>query len=293
MELKPGQMINDLYRITGDVGRGGMAEIYEAYDVLHKRPVALKFIREDTMKNPKNVRRFENEAAIASSLNHPNIVAVYDHGEVDGRAYIVNELIKGSTLKEILDIRAPLSIPECLDIMIQVTEALSYAHQKGVVHRDIKPHNIFYETDGTVKIGDFGIATAEGVTAENLPTNDIQGSVHYLAPEITQGKGASVQSDIYSLGCTLYEMITGHTPFNGSSPVKIALAHVEQPFPSPRVYMPSCPLSLETIILKACQKKPKDRYKSAMELHDDLIKVKENKDIDEKKGFMSRIFGFK
>ncbi len=286
MPLSSGQVIDSRYRISASLGAGGMAEVYTAYDIVFKRNVAVKFIKEEAMTNWVNLERFENEATIVASLYNPNIVKVLGHGVHNDRPYIVEELIQGKTLKEILEQRSPLPLSECIDIMLQVTNAMGYAHQKGVIHRDIKPQNIFIEADGTVKIGDFGISEAPGLS--NSKSSEIKGSVHYLAPEITEGKPASIQSDIYAIGVTFFEMITGHPPFNKKKASEIALAHVNEKFPSPKLYIPTLPDEIERIILVATNKKPNKRYKSAYQMNEDLKKFINKGEKPTKKGLFKR-----
>ncbi len=294
MALKIGNIIDNRYRIESRLGHGGMAEVYEATDIISKKIVAIKLIREDVMKNPINLRRFENEILIAASLDHENIIKVYNHGTIDGRPYIANEYIKGQTLKDVLDFRGSLNIEECLSVMLQLANALSYAHAHGIIHRDIKPHNIYLMTDGTLKLGDFGIAQAEGVENTLTATSDIIGSVYYLAPEISRGKSASVQSDIYACGVTFFELLTGHVPFMRDTAVNIAVAHIKDKFPSPKKYLPSCPKEIERIIFKCCKKNPKERYANAALLYDDLKEIKDNPSLyKEKKSLFAKIFGFK
>ncbi len=293
MPLKIGSLLDGRYRITARVGHGGMAEVYESTDVITKRNVAIKLIREDVMSNPVNLKRFQNEASIAASLNHPNIVKVYNHGYVEGIPYIANEFIKGQNLKEVLDFRGALPIIEAIDDLLQVASALAYAHSRGIVHRDVKPDNIYVMGDGTVKLGDFGIAQSTA-KMDDEKNNEIIGSVHYLAPEISLGKLATAQSDIYALGVTFFELITGHIPFNKQKAIDIAVAHVKEKFPSPKKYLPNCPKEVERIIDKCTKKNPKDRYQNAQDLYDDLLNLKENPSASkEKKGLFSKIFGFK
>ena len=294
MPLKIGSLVDGRYRINARIGHGGMAEVYESTDVMTKRIVAIKLIREDVMSNPVNLMRFQNEASIAASLNHPNIVKVYNHGTVQGVPYIANEFIKGQNLKEVLDFRGALPILEAVDILLQVSSALAYAHSHGIVHRDVKPDNIYVMGDGTVKLGDFGIALSDTISNGNEKNNEIVGSVHYLAPEISLGKLATAQSDIYSVGVTFFELITGHVPYNKQKAVDIAVAHIKEKFPSPKKYLPNCPREVEHIINKCTKKNPKDRYQSAKELNEDFKNLKSNPSaIKEKKGFFARIFGFK
>ena len=293
MPLKIGSLVDGRYRISARIGHGGMAEVYEGHDVINKKMVAIKLIREDVMDNPINLMRFKNEASIAASLNHENIVQVYNHGTIDGIPYIANEYIKGQTLKEVLDFRSSLPLEEAVDIMMQLAAALYYAHQHGIVHRDVKPDNIYVMGDGMIKLGDFGIAQADTshFTKDN---NEIVGSVYYLAPEITSGKPATAQSDIYAAGVTFFELITGRVPYLKESAVDIAVAHVKEKFPSVKKYLPNCPYEIEKIINKCVKKNPRDRYESANDLYNDLLAIKNNpKSIKEKKGFFARLFGFK
>lgn len=295
MPIKIGLLFDGRYKIQARIGHGGMAEVYEATDVINKRIVAIKLIREEIMKDPINLRRFENEASIAASLSHPNIVGVYNHGTYEGRPYIANEFIRGQTLKEVLDFRGALPIQECFQYMLQLTSALEYAHKHNIVHRDIKPDNIFVMPDGTIKVGDFGIAQTTNIDDSlTKNTEDIIGSVHYLAPEVIQGHMASPQSDIYSMGVTFFEMLSGHTPFEKDSAVNVAVAHVREKFPSIKKYCPLCPKEIEKIIFKATKKNKKDRYESSKAFYDDLLLVSKNPELmKEHKSLFARIFGFK
>ena len=294
MPIKIGSLLDNRYHINARIGHGGMAEVYEATDVITHKLVAIKLIREDVMRNPINLRRFENEIMIAASMNHPNIVKVYNRGVTDGVPYIANEYIKGQTLKDVLDFRSALPLEECLSIMEQLTSALSYAHQHNIIHRDVKPQNIFLLPDGTIKLGDFGIAQADSTDTQLTDTGDIIGSVYYLAPEICKGGNATFQSDIYALGVTFFELLTGHVPFMKDSAVNIAVAHVKEKFPSPKKYIPDCPKEIERIIFKCCAKKLQNRYKNCDEVYKDIMAVKSNPSIyKKKKNIFARIFGFK
>ena len=295
MPIKIGSIVDGRNHINSRIGHGGMSEVYEATDIISRKLVAIKLIREDVMKNPVNLKRFKNEATIAASLNHPNIVKVFNNGTVDGRPYITNEFVNGQTLKDVLDFRSPLPISEALSIMIQLTSALQYAHDHNIIHRDIKPQNIFLLQDGTVKLGDFGIAEADGLDIHNpMESKEIVGSVHYIAPEIAKGKPASAQSDIYSAGVTFFELITGHLPFTEGDAVAIAISHIKDKFPSPKKYLPTCPREVERIILKATSKRMKERYLTAKEFYDDLVELNSHPELyKEKKGLLAKIFGFK
>ena len=294
MPLRIGSLVDERYRITARIGHGGMAEVYEANDIITKKTVAITLIREDVMNNPVNLKRFTNEATIAASLDHPNIVKVYNHGTVMGVPYIANEFVKGQNLKDVLDFRTRLPIEEALECMLQLASALFYAHQHGIVHRDVKPDNLYIMNDGTIKLGDFGIAQTDSTSNLFNSNSEIVGSVHYLAPEVTQGRPASAQSDIYAAGVTFFEIITGHVPFTKNNAIDIAVAHVKEKFPSPKKYLPNCPKEVEKIIFKCVKKNPNERYKTANDLYEDLQDLKNNpKAFKEKKGLLARIFGFK
>jgi serine/threonine protein kinase len=292
--IKIGALVDGRYRIEARIGHGGMAEVYEATDIINKRKVAIKMIREDVMRNPINLRRFKNEATIASSLNHPNIVKVYNHGTIEGRPYIANEFVRGQTMKDMLDFRGNIPLAEAVSYMLQLTSALFYAHQHNIIHRDVKPQNIYVMPDGTIKLGDFGIAVAEGVDDDLTKTSEIVGSVHYLAPEISQGKPASIQSDIYAAGVTFYELLTGHVPFDKDTPINVAVAHIKDKFPMVKKYLPACPKEIEKIVASATKKRLQERYKGADEFYDDLLEISKNPLLlKEKKSWLSRVFGFK
>lgn len=268
--IAKGQKISDRYQIIKSIGEGGMANVYLAYDTILERNVAVKVLRGDLANDEKFVRRFQREALQASSLSHPNIVEVYDVGEDNGEYYIVMEYVEGKHLKGLLKKRGKLTIPEVVDIMIQVTSGLTVAHDSYIIHRDIKPQNIMILDNGLVKLTDFGIALAMNST-QLTQTNSVMGSVHYLPPEGASGKGATLQSDIYSLGILMYELLTGKLPFRGETAVEIALKQLKEPMPSIRKEIPDIPQSIENIILKATAKNPKNRYADAREMHDDLL----------------------
>ena len=267
--IAKGQKISDRYQIIKSIGEGGMANVYLAYDTILERNVAVKVLRGDLANDEKFVRRFQREALQASSLSHPNIVEVYDVGEDNGEYYIVMEYVEGKHLKNLLKKRGKLTIPEVVDIMLQVTSGLSIAHDSYIIHRDIKPQNIMILDNGLVKLTDFGIALAMNST-QLTQTNSVMGSVHYLPPEQASGKGATLQSDIYSLGILMYELLTGKLPFRGENAVEIALKHLKETMPSIRKEIPDIPQSIENIILRATAKNPKNRYAYAREMHEDL-----------------------
>ena len=266
-----GQKINDRYQIIRLIGEGGMANVYIALDTILDRYVAVKILRGDLANDDKFVRRFQREAISASSLNHPNIVEMYDVGEENGQYFIVMEYVEGKTLKSLIKKRGALTIPEVIDIMLQLTSGLSCAHNSYIIHRDIKPQNVLIKEDGTVKITDFGIAMA--INGQELTqTNSVMGSVHYLPPEQANGSGSTIKSDIYSLGILMYELLTGTIPFKGDNAVEIAIKQMKDQIPSVCKINPDIPQSLENIILKATAKNPKNRYDNVNEMYDDLIK---------------------
>ncbi|NLD78711.1 MAG: Stk1 family PASTA domain-containing Ser/Thr kinase [Mollicutes bacterium] len=264
-----GQKINDRYEILKILGEGGMANVYLAQDTILERKVAVKVLRGDLASDEKFVRRFQREALAASSLNHPNVVQMYDVGEDDGNFYIVMEYIEGRTLKQLIKKRGKLTFSEVVDIMLQLTEGMSHAHDAYIIHRDIKPQNVLILDNGLVKITDFGIAMALN-SSQLTQTNSVMGSVHYLPPEQASGKGSTIKSDVYSLGILMYELLTGKLPFKGENAVEIALKHMKDPLPSLRREIDDLPQSIENIIIKATAKNPKNRYNNAREMYDDL-----------------------
>ncbi|MBR6073002.1 MAG: Stk1 family PASTA domain-containing Ser/Thr kinase [Bacilli bacterium] len=263
-----GQKINDRYQIIKTIGEGGMANVYLAYDTILDRNVAVKVLRGDLATDEKFVRRFQREALSASSLSHPNIVEVYDVGEDNESYYIVMEYIEGKQLKQLLKKRGKLTLNEVVDIMLQVTDGMSAAHDSYIIHRDIKPQNIMILENGLIKITDFGIAMALNST-QLTQTNSVMGSVHYLPPEQASGKGATIQSDVYSMGILMYELLTGELPFRGDNAVEIALKQIKEPIPSVKDKV-DVPQSIENIIIKATAKNPKNRYADAREMYEDL-----------------------
>lgn len=278
--IMKGQKISDRYQIIKSIGEGGMANVYLAYDTILDRNVAVKVLRGDLATDEKFVRRFQREALSASSLNHPNIVEVYDVGEDNGQYYIVMEYIEGKHLKDLLKKRGHLTVTEVVDIMLQITDGMSIAHDSYIIHRDIKPQNIMILENGLVKITDFGIAMAMNAT-QLTQTNSVMGSVHYLPPEQANGKGASLQSDIYSMGILMYELITGKLPYRGDNAVEIALKHLKEPLPSIREEVNNVPNSIENIIKKATAKNIKNRYTDAREMHEDLLTCLDDSRVNE------------
>lgn len=280
--LSKGQKINERYEVVKSIGEGGMANVYLAQDTILDRKVAIKVLRGDLSSDDKFIRRFQREALSVSNLSHPNIVEVYDVGEEDGQYYIIMEFIEGKTLKQLLKKRESLTLSEVIDIMTQLTDGISHAHESYIIHRDIKPQNIMIEDDGKVKITDFGIAMALNAT-QLTQTNSVMGSVHYLPPEQASGKSATIKSDIYSMGILMYELLTGNVPFKGDNAVEIALKHMKDKIPSIRKQDPSIPQSVENILLKATAKNPRNRYDSAKEMHEDLLHCMDEEHANDKK----------
>ncbi|MEG0366617.1 MAG: protein kinase, partial [Coprobacillus sp.] len=265
------------YLLKSIIGQGGMADVYLAEDTILKRVVAVKIMRSSLTGDPVYVTRFHREASAAAALSHKNIVEIYDVGEEEDNYYIVMEYVPGQTLKELIHKRGALHFVEAVDIMKQVVSATAKAHSMGIIHRDLKPQNIMVTDSGVVKIGDFGIASIQSLS-QVTQTDTIMGSLHYLAPEIARGEKATSQSDIYALGIVFYELLRGEVPFNGESPVNIALKHMRDEIPSVRTFNPSIPQSVENIIIKATAKNVNDRYQRANQMYDDLNTCLSKKD---------------
>lgn len=280
--LSKGQKISDRYEILKSIGEGGMANVFLANDIILDRKVAVKVLRGDLSTDEKFIRRFQREALSVSNLSHPNIVEVYDVGEEDGEYYIVMEYLSGKTLKQLLKKREALTLTEVIDIMSQVTDGISHAHEAYIIHRDIKPQNIMIEDNGLVKVTDFGIAMALNAT-QLTQTNSVMGSVHYLPPEQASGKSSTIKSDIYSMGILMYELLTGNVPFKGDNAVEIALKHMKEKIPSIRKQNPAIPQAVENILLKATAKNPRNRYESARQMHEDLLHCLEAEHENDKK----------
>ncbi len=265
--VKIGMIIGDRYEILEKIGTGGMSDVYKAKDHKLNRFVAVKVLKQEFSENANFVSKFRIEAQAAAGLMHPNIVNVYDVGEENGIYYIVMELVEGITLKKYIEKKARLSVKEAVSIAIQVSMGIEAAHNNHIIHRDIKPQNIIISKEGKVKVTDFGIAKA---ATSNTITSNVMGSVHYTSPEQARGGYSDEKSDIYSLGITMFEMLTGRVPFNGETTVAIAIKHIQEDMPSPREYVSEIPVSVEQIVFKCCQKSPDRRYQSMGELITDL-----------------------
>ncbi|MBE5880430.1 MAG: Stk1 family PASTA domain-containing Ser/Thr kinase [Lachnospiraceae bacterium] len=267
--IKMGMMIGDRYEILEPIGNGGMSDVYKAKCHKLNRFVAVKVLKQEFSENTEFVSKFRTEAQAAAGLMHPNIVNVYDVGEEGGIYYIVMELVEGITLKRYIEKKARLSVKEAVSIAIQISMGIEAAHNNGIIHRDIKPQNIIISKEGKVKVTDFGIAKA---ATSNTITSNVMGSVHYTSPEQARGGFSDEKSDIYSMGITMFEMLTGRVPFNGETTVAIAIKHIQEEMPSPRNYVPEIPISVEQIVLKCTQKSPDRRYQKMPELIEDLKK---------------------
>ncbi|MFB4162616.1 Stk1 family PASTA domain-containing Ser/Thr kinase [Alteribacillus sp. JSM 102045] len=267
-----GKRISERYEIQEMIGGGGMAHVYKGQDIILERSVAVKVLQPQYNTDEEFIRRFHREAQAATSLAHPNIVNIYDVGEEENLYYIVMEYIEGETLKEKIQKQGPLPLEHAVQLMEQILGAIGHAHANGIVHRDIKPHNILLNHSGDAKVTDFGIARAASA-ATITHTNSVMGSVHYLSPEQAKGGRITAQSDIYSLGVVLYEMVTGSLPYTGDSAVSIALKHLQEPLPLPSEKRPGLPQSLENVILKATVKDPHERYESVYAMQHDLKTV--------------------
>lgn len=262
-----GKTFADRYKLIRILGSGGMAEVYLGEDTMLDKLIAIKILRKELINNRESVRYFKNEAEVISHLSHPNIVEVYDVGMAEGHPYIVMEYVEGKTLKEIIREKAPLTSTFSIYVMEGVLAALIHSHKKGVIHRDIKPHNIMINKRGEVKVMDFGIAriTEQGITM--TITNDIVGSVHYLSPEQASGAEITELSDVYSSGIVFYEMLTGKLPYEGQNPVSIAVNHIQGGLIPPKDIINDIPQEVENIVLKATMRDPKKRFKNALEMN--------------------------
>ena len=265
--VKDGIVLGKRYEVLSKIGAGGMADVYKGKDTMLNRYVAIKVLKKEYREDENFVRKFHSEAQAAAGLLNPNIVNVYDVGEDRGLYYMVMELVEGITLKEYIEKKGKLSHKEVISIAIQMCNGIGAAHAAGIVHRDIKPQNVMISRDGKVKVTDFGIAKA--VTSNTISSNAM-GSVHYTSPEQARGGYSDAKSDIYSIGITLYEMVTGRVPFDGESTVEVAMKHLQQEITPPSEYAPDIPYSLEQIILKCTQKNSERRYASTADLTRDL-----------------------
>lgn len=261
-----GLILDNRYKIISKIGVGGMADVFKGEDTLLGRPVAVKILHSNFAGDDDFVARFKREAQAAGKLSHPNIVSMYDVGFDQGYHYIVMEYIEGETLKEYITRHERLSIDNAVKFTIAIAEGLEHAHAMGIVHCDIKPHNVLITKQGRIKVTDFGIARAMNAGTTMMYTNSIMGSAHYLSPEQASGKPVNGSTDIYSLGAVLYEMLTGRVPYEGETPISVALKHVRERLIPPTRYNPSIPTLLEAAVIKALAKRPEDRFSNITEM---------------------------
>lgn len=261
-----GLVFDHRYEVRQKIGVGGMADVYQGKDTLLGRPVAIKILHQNFGSDQDFVARFKREAQAAGKLNHPNVVSMYDVGYDQGYHYIIMEYVAGCTLKEYIQHHARVSVQEAVKITIAIAEGLEHAHAMGIVHCDVKPHNILITDTGRIKVTDFGIARAINSAATMMYTNSVMGSAHYISPEQASGKSINVSTDIYSLGVVLYELLTGEVPFRGETPVSVALQHVKDRVVAPRIKNNLIPPQLEQVVLVALEKEPGKRFGSISEM---------------------------
>ena len=290
--IRVNDFVGDRYKIVSELGHGGMSDVFEARDIIFKRTVAIKIIKYEFANKIENLIRFQNEARFSASFNHPNIVKIYDYGEHNNLPYIVNEYMKSQTLRDTLDYKKNLSLKETCQIMLQLCDAVSEVHSKNIIHRDIKPQNIYYSNDGTIKLSDFGISVLLNSPLNVNENKKVMGTVQYLAPELVYGKKCSFQSDIYAMGITFFELLTGEVPFDGSKASDIAYMQVNDEMPSILSIIPTLPKEVDKIIQKATDKDVADRYKTVNEFRRDILALYKNKKFVKKKNnFLMRLFG--
>lgn len=286
MSLPLNRVLLSRYILFRHIASGGMADIYEANDLVLNRDVALKFLKDKSLTNDYELELFKNEARYASIFNHPHIMKIYNVGEYEGQPFVSYELLKGKTLKEVLDERGKLSFDESLDYMLQILDGVDTLHEREIIHNDLKPDNLFIISDGTIKIVDFGIATH----SSSREQKETLGSVNYVAPEILTNKKRSFQSDIFSLGVILFELLTGKTPFEGSTSKEVIDSVIKKNVPSIKSYTNiSNYEDFDYIIANATNKNVFNRYKSCKEFMNDLNKIKRHERV-KKSGFFSRWF---
>lgn len=290
--IRVNDFVGDRYKIVSELGHGGMSDVFEARDIIFKRTVAIKIIKYEFANKIENLIRFQNEARFSAAFNHPNIVKIYDYGEHNNLPYIVNEYMKSQTLRDTLDYKKNLSLKETCQIMLQLCDAVSEVHSKNIIHRDIKPQNIYYSNDGTIKLSDFGISVLLNSPLNVNENKKVMGTVQYLAPELVYGKKCSFQSDIYAMGITFFELLTGEVPFDGSKASDIAYMQVNDEMPSILSIIPTLPKEVDKIIQKATEKDVADRYKTVNEFRRDILALYKNKKFVKKKNnFLMRLFG--
>ena len=285
MALPLNSLINNRYILMRYLASGGMADIYEANDVITNKPVAIKFLKEKSIGNERDLEAFKNEARFTSMFSHPHILKVYNVGEYESIPFVSYELLKGKTLKEVLDNRGKLTFDEAIDYLLQIVDAVNYVHRAEVIHNDLKPDNLFLLNDGNIKLCDFGIASH----TFDKTDNELFGSLNYVALEVLQSKKFSVQSDLYSLGVIFYELLTGKLPFYCSNGKELVEAQLRGYIPSLSESGYSNYRDLDYVISKLMDKNLLNRYKSGFELKEDLIKLKNHEEV-KRNGIFSRLF---
>ena len=273
MTGNPDTLINERYELKEEIGSGGMADVFKAYDLIEKRYVAIKAVKRDYCKDAQYMRRFEHEARTVLNLKHKNIVRAYEYGTYNGRGYIVLEYVEGSTLKEYIKEHGALDPKSAVKLIAKVLEALEYAHNQGYIHRDVKPQNVLITDDKTVKLTDFGIAKDAGSQTRTYDGNNVVGSVHYISPEQAKGEIVGKESDLYSVGIMLYELLVGKPPFDGENSVQIALKHIKENIKLPKEVSSKIPPALNDVLMKATAKSRENRYHSAADMRQDLIRA--------------------
>ena len=290
--IRVNDLIGERYKIISELGHGGMSDVFEARDIIFKRTVAIKIIKFENSNKIENLIRFQNEARFSAAFNHPNIVKIYDYGEHNNLPYIVNEYMKSQTLRDVLDYKKNLGLNETCQIMLQLCDAVIEVHSKNIIHRDIKPQNIYYLSDGTVKLSDFGISVLLNSPLNVNENKKVMGTAQYLAPELVYGKKCSFQSDIYAMGITMFELLTGQVPFDASKVSDIAYMQVNDEMPSVLTIIPTLPKEVDKIVQKATAKDVQDRYKTVVELRKDILSLYKNKKLIKKKSnFFAKLFG--
>ncbi|MCQ2772289.1 MAG: serine/threonine protein kinase [Bacilli bacterium] len=291
--IEIGSKIDGRYRVTSRIGHGGMADVYEGFDTVSHRIIAIKIMRQDVMDNPKNVQRFQKECVASASLNSPYVVKVYGQGKVEGRPYMINEYVDGRTLRDKLNVAVSHNLDpyEACEVMVQLCLGLQYVHDHGIIHRDIKPDNLFYLPDGSIKISDFGISSHIG---EKATSDSIPGTIYYTAPEILRGNNPCIQSDIFSMGVLFFEILTGAVPFDGKETKDIVTSIVKKNTPLASDIYQTIPKALDRIIVKALRKRPEERFQNANQFKRALENVmKDKKAFKVKRSWIARFFGFK
>ncbi len=290
--IRINDFVGDRYKIISELGHGGMSDVFEARDIIFKRTVAIKIIKFDQANKIENLIRFQNEARFSAAFSHHNIVKIYDYGEHNNLPYIVNEYMKSQTLRDTLNYKKNLTLNEACQIMLQLCDAMIEVHSKNIIHRDIKPQNIYYGSDGTIKLSDFGISVLLNSPLNVNENKKVMGTVQYLAPELVYGKKCSFQSDIYAAGITFYELLTGQVPFDGKKASDVAYMQVNDDMPSVLSVIPTLPKEVDKIIQKATAKELYDRYKTVSDLRRDILSLYKNRKLVKKKtNFFVKLFG--